>query len=337
MVKQVINTGTIANDGTGDTLRIAGRKINENFSELYTIVGGDSAAINNRITRLTDSGLDLVGAQYKTKIGFTEGLSNLNIDFPDSAGTVIVSTATQTMTNKTLSSANLDDPIISDMRILDVDSSHSYRFVAGSLSANHNINIPSLTDSDTLTLNNASQTLTNKSLSAPVITNAGIRGHFRDSNGADLLHFLSSASAVNHMDIQNAATGQAPKLSVEGDDTNINFEIFAAGTGAVEIRKIAYGTTTIAATGTVAGNYSYVRFTGSTTATLTIPNGTKGGEMKVITHDGGAVVATVAFASAANFAQGTSIALDANDTVSLIWNNVNSEWNIIGGYGYTVS
>lgn len=337
MVKQVINTGTVANDGTGDTMRVAGRKINENFSELYTILGGDSAAVNNNITRLTDSGLDFVGVQYKTKIGFTEGTSTFSIDFPDSAGTVVIATATQTLTNKTLTSANIDDPIISDMKLLDADSSHSYRIITGSLSANHNLNIPSLTDSDTITLNAATQTLTNKSLSAPILTNPGIRGHFRDSNGADLVHFLSSASAVNHIDVQNAATGQAPKLSVEGDDTNINFEIFAAGTGAVEVRKFAYGTSSIAATGTVSSNYSYIRFTGSTTATLTVPNGNKGGEVKVITHDGGAVVATVAFASAANFAQGTSIALDANDTVMLIWNSTSSEWNIIGGYGYTVS
>ena len=35
MVKQVISTGTTANDGTGDTLRSAGQKINSNFTELY--------------------------------------------------------------------------------------------------------------------------------------------------------------------------------------------------------------------------------------------------------------------------------------------------------------
>lgn len=35
MAKQVINTGTAANDGTGDTLRGASIKINSNFTELY--------------------------------------------------------------------------------------------------------------------------------------------------------------------------------------------------------------------------------------------------------------------------------------------------------------
>ena len=35
MAQQAINIGTVANDGTGDTLRSAGNKINENFYELY--------------------------------------------------------------------------------------------------------------------------------------------------------------------------------------------------------------------------------------------------------------------------------------------------------------
>ena len=41
MTKQTINIGSSANDGTGDPLRTAFTKINENFSELY---GGDSDA-----------------------------------------------------------------------------------------------------------------------------------------------------------------------------------------------------------------------------------------------------------------------------------------------------
>lgn len=35
MTKQVINIGTIANDGTGDALRTAYSKANDNFTELY--------------------------------------------------------------------------------------------------------------------------------------------------------------------------------------------------------------------------------------------------------------------------------------------------------------
>lgn len=51
MARQTINIGTVANDGTGDTFRIAGEKINDNFEELYT---------NFAPTELGD-GIDLTG------------------------------------------------------------------------------------------------------------------------------------------------------------------------------------------------------------------------------------------------------------------------------------
>ena len=43
MAKLNIGIGSTANDGTGDTLRIAGGKINDNFSEIYTAIGNGSA------------------------------------------------------------------------------------------------------------------------------------------------------------------------------------------------------------------------------------------------------------------------------------------------------
>ena len=37
MTQQVINVGATANDGTGDPLRVAGQKVNSNFTEVYAI------------------------------------------------------------------------------------------------------------------------------------------------------------------------------------------------------------------------------------------------------------------------------------------------------------
>ena len=45
MAKQVIGIGTTANDGTGDTLRDAFDKCNDNFTELYTDDAGDVGSI----------------------------------------------------------------------------------------------------------------------------------------------------------------------------------------------------------------------------------------------------------------------------------------------------
>ena len=42
MAQQVIGIGSAANDGTGDDLRDAFDKINDNFGEIYTELGGTS-------------------------------------------------------------------------------------------------------------------------------------------------------------------------------------------------------------------------------------------------------------------------------------------------------
>ena len=54
MAQQIINIGTIANDNTGDTLRGAGQKINDNFTEVYAELPMTSPA--TWVPTLTDSG-----------------------------------------------------------------------------------------------------------------------------------------------------------------------------------------------------------------------------------------------------------------------------------------
>ena len=46
MSKQSVNIGTSANDRTGDNLRTAFNKINENFTELYTALGLGDGSLN---------------------------------------------------------------------------------------------------------------------------------------------------------------------------------------------------------------------------------------------------------------------------------------------------
>ena len=40
MARQSIDIGTQGNDGTGDSIRESFRKVNDNFKEIYAIVGG---------------------------------------------------------------------------------------------------------------------------------------------------------------------------------------------------------------------------------------------------------------------------------------------------------
>jgi len=52
MTQQIINVGTVANDGTGEALRTAFNAVNENFTEVYTAgpVGSNVVIANNTIS-----------------------------------------------------------------------------------------------------------------------------------------------------------------------------------------------------------------------------------------------------------------------------------------------
>lgn len=70
MAQQNINIGTVANDGTGDDLRVAMQKVNDNFTELYgaspfgqqiTISGNEiSSNATNANLKLTASGTGVI-------------------------------------------------------------------------------------------------------------------------------------------------------------------------------------------------------------------------------------------------------------------------------------
>ena len=55
MAKQIINIGSAPNDNTGDSLRVGGAKINQNFTELYDTVGNlANVAFSGSFNDLTD-------------------------------------------------------------------------------------------------------------------------------------------------------------------------------------------------------------------------------------------------------------------------------------------
>jgi len=61
--------------------------------------------------------------------------------------------------------------------------------------------------------------------------------HFiADENSNEQIIFQTTSSAVNQFDVTNAATGNAPKISATGDDSNIDFDLEAKGTGHVTVR-----------------------------------------------------------------------------------------------------
>ena len=78
MAKQTINIGTTANDGTGDPLRTAFDKANDNFDELYNGAGGiadDSVTYAKLGTEFTTSAALATNVDFSTAQVFTKTLT----------------------------------------------------------------------------------------------------------------------------------------------------------------------------------------------------------------------------------------------------------------------
>ena len=73
MAQELIDIGALADDGTGDTIRNAGRKINANFTEVYArcrLVAGDIRFRGNTITSCQS-------LQTRTSCSHTAGTGNV--------------------------------------------------------------------------------------------------------------------------------------------------------------------------------------------------------------------------------------------------------------------
>jgi hypothetical protein len=83
MARQTVNIGSAPNDGTGDPLRVAYDKLNDNFLEIYD-EGGANIIVNNPVT-LTETTLDVALADIEAGSG-GGSVTSVNSD----TGSVIV-------------------------------------------------------------------------------------------------------------------------------------------------------------------------------------------------------------------------------------------------------
>lgn len=98
MGREHINIGTLPNDGTGDSLRVAGGKINEMTAELYNIIGVISLdlELSDSLYRFTEFTYNVSG-DISNKSIYTDNTKVTkiyNIDFTYNVGGDLINTET---------------------------------------------------------------------------------------------------------------------------------------------------------------------------------------------------------------------------------------------------
>jgi len=141
MAYQALGLGTNANDGTGDSLRTGGDKVNDNFVEIYTKLGTGSALTADTVTLNTAS----------------QTLTNKNLTSPTITGTgAIAGVFTGNITGNATTATTLA----------------TARTIAGqSFNGSANITIAStdLSNTAAIVLATATQTLSGKTLTSPIV------------------------------------------------------------------------------------------------------------------------------------------------------------------------
>jgi hypothetical protein len=314
MARQIISTGSAANDGTGDTLRSAANKINANFAELYEISTGDSSSAGV-LVQFKGAGIQFEGSSIdanKLTLRPVDPTATRAITIPDHTGVIVLDTDTQTLTNKTLTAPEMTLPAIQS-------GSFSYDFQVGSITGDRDVTLPVLQSDDTFVFEDHAATLTNKTLTSPTISSPTITTEILDANGASFLTMTPIASAVNNIEMKNAVATDNPEISVTGTDTNINLSVTSKGTGSVVIDKVAYETATVSIASTAPANQGYVIFNSNTAIAVGLDDGTTVGEQKIFTNKGNGTITM----SPTNLANGSTFDITSNQMAICIWDGTN--------------
>jgi len=305
MTRQNINIGSAANDGTGDTLRSAGTKINQNFQEIYTQLGGDSSNLTTQVTIKDSGGVGTIiyegtsADSHETKLIVDQPTADRTVTIPNATGTIVLRSSTDTLTNKTLTT-----PIIA------------------SISNSGTMTVP--TGGGTLATIGGTQTFTNKTLTSPTLNTAKIGTSLNDVNGNELIKVTATGSAVNELTIANGASTTGPTLSATGGGANLNIIMTPKGTGSVELNKAAFSSSTLTANGAASTSATLIIGNKGSQLDVSLADGTTVGEYKIFTNKGAGAM----HITPTNFSAGTKFVLTQNEGASCIWDG--SNWFLVG-------
>ena len=195
MAYQALGLGSSANDGTGDDLRTGGDKINDNFVEVYTLLGTGSAlssGISANATKVTLAAPDITGVIGGTQTSATittlttEGIQNATGELEITAANKVVEIQGGG-SNSGAITLNCEQ------------NSHGQKIMAQPHSAGvtNTMLLPAGASSTLVSLVSA-DTLTNKTLTAPTIATITNGGTVTIPSGADTLVARTSTDTLTN-------------------------------------------------------------------------------------------------------------------------------------------
>ena len=321
MAYQAIGRGTSANDGTGDDLRSGAGKVNANFVEVYTALGTGTALTS----------------------GLSADATTVTLTAPTINGVVGGTATSQTITTLTtegIQNATGELEITAANQVVEIQgggsnsgaitlnceqNSHGQKIIAQPHSAGvtNTLTLPAGASSTLVSLVSA-DTLTNKTLTSPVLTTPQVN----DTSADHQYVFAVSELAADRTVTLPLLAGDDEFVFKDHTQTLTNKTLTSATlTGLFGSVQSLSGAGAVDVTNTV----TEVTSTGADA--LTLANGTVG-QVKVITMiaDGGDATLTPT-----TFAGGTTITFnDAGDSVILVYNTTVG-WVAVANQGATIA
>ena len=215
MAQQTLNIGATANDGTGDTLRVAMDKVNDNFDEIYASpIISDFITITGNEIRANRSNDDLVLEPSGTGVVATPSItidSNINITDniikttqsdsdlilePNGSGSVVIAKVD-------INSGAIDNTVIG------ANTAAAGTFTTLTANTSASIDGVVISDNTITTTSNADLELTGAGTGTVSIeglkfpTSDGTTGQFLKTDGAGNLGFATATATLNHSDIND--------------------------------------------------------------------------------------------------------------------------------------
>lgn len=219
MAQITLNVGSNANDGTGDTLRVAMQNVNTMFTELYAspLFSGDITVSGNNITA-NRSNDDLVLVPSGTgSVTAPKVIVDNNITITDNEITTSVSNSDLVLSASGTGAVKIDSADINggniDGTVIGSGSAAAGTFTT--LAVNDSLSVDAITIADNIiktTTSNANLELLGNGTGGVTIsgltfpTSDGSSGQFLRTDGSGNLSFATAGSTLNHSDVNDNST-----------------------------------------------------------------------------------------------------------------------------------